>query len=125
MATVLSNGNYEKNTWKLSSDVYAVSTNFGNEGENNKGIYSLIIGCPVSSLDNILEGFVYTVIPESIYNIFKSETGKPDKIGGTWQKIWEMSEEDIDFDQKRTYLSEFEQYQSSGEISIYIGIRDE
>lgn len=118
-------GIIEKIPNKTSTDVYAVYTKFENEGENNEGIYSLIIGCSVSSLNDTPKGFVSTVIPESDYALFELETGKPEKVGETWQKIWKMSEKDIDFNQKRTYLSEFEQYQSSGEINIYIGMRDE
>ena len=118
-------GIVEKIPNKASSDVYAVYTNFENEGKNNAGVYSLIIGCPVSSLNNIPGGFVSTIIPESRYAVFESEMGKPEKVGETWQKIWKLSETDRDFDQKRSYQSEFERYQPSGEINIYIGMKNE
>ena len=117
-------GIIEKIPNKSSGEVYAIYTNFENVGENNRGTYSLIIGCPVNSMDDIPEEFVSTIIPESNYAIFESETGVPEKIGVTWQKIWKLSEEDKQFDVKRTYISEFEQYKPSGEISIYIGLKD-
>jgi len=108
---------------KLSNDVYAIYTNFENEGINNKGIYSLIIGCPVSDLNNVPENLVSFVIPPSDYAVFDVEKGKPDKVGEKWQEIWKLSEEDKDFDKKRSYIAEFEHYKSSGEINIYIGLK--
>jgi predicted transcriptional regulator YdeE len=50
--------------------------------------------------------------------------GKPEKIVEVWQQIWQLSQEDSVFDQRRSYLADFERYQPSGEIDIYIGIND-
>lgn len=118
-------GIIEKIPNKSSGEVYAIYTNFENEGKNNKGMYSLIIGCPVNNISDIPEGFISVIIPESKYAIFESDIGAPEKIGETWQKIWKISDEDKQFDAKRTYVSEFEQYKPSGKITIYIGINDE
>lgn len=117
-------GIVEKIPGKISDAVYAVYTNFENEGKNNNGVYSLIIGCSVGDLDSIPSGLVSTIIPVSKYTVFESETGYPEKVGETWQKIWKLSEEDKKFDKKRSYLVDFEQYQSSGEIKIYIGMKN-
>lgn len=118
-------GIIEKIPNKASSDVYAVYTNFENEGKNSKGVYSLIIGCPVSNLKSVPDGFVSTILPKSRYAVFESAKGKLDQVGETWQKIWNLSETDRAFDQNRSYQSEFELYQPSGEINIYIGMRSE
>lgn len=93
----------EKIHEKSYDEMYAIYTNFENEEKNNKGLYSLIIGCPANSLDNVAEGFISTAIPESSYGVFQSEAGKPQKIVETWTKIWKLSEKNAIFDKKRTW----------------------
>ena len=71
---------------KLSEDMFAVYTKFENEGKNNNGEYSLIIGAAVETDANVPEGYTSTIIPSSTYQIFESEAGNPEKIGEKWQK---------------------------------------
>jgi predicted transcriptional regulator YdeE len=102
---------------KASGDIYGVYTQFENEGQNNNGTYSFIIGVEVSALEQIPEQFVLTAIPKSSYQVFEVATGHPERVGGKWQEIWEHS-----FKNKRTFVSDYELYRASGEIEIYIGI---
>src|SRR3989338_11532665 len=50
---------------KDSDNVFAVYTNFENEGKNNEGTYSLIIGAEVSEIQTLPENFVSTIIKPS------------------------------------------------------------
>jgi len=102
---------------KVSDNIYAVYTNFENEGKNNEGVYSLIIGAEVKNFDNIPAPFVSTVIPVSKRAVFEVETGHPEKVGEKWQEIWQTTVFE------KSYISEYELYYSSGEIKIYIGIK--
>lgn len=102
---------------KISGDIFGIYTQFENEGQNNNGSYSFIIGVEVSALDQIPEQFVSTVIPKSSYQIFSVDTGHPEKVGEKWQEIWEYP-----FKNKRTFVADYELYKESGEIEIYIGI---
>lgn len=103
---------------KISGDIFGIYTQFENEGQNNNGIYSFIIGAQVSSYDQIPEQFVKTVIPMSRYQIFDAAAGHPEKVGEKWQEIWGHT-----FENKRTFVSDYELYKESGEIEIYIGIQ--
>lgn len=108
---------------KVSDEVYGIYTHFENEGVNNKGTYSLILGCPVSNLKEVPEGMISCTIPPSNFIVFPVESGKPEKVGEKWMEIWKRGENDKEFDQKRTYLCDFERYNSTGEINIFIGTK--
>ena len=102
---------------KVSSNVYAVYTDFENEGKNNEGTYSLIIGAEVENLDNVPEQFVSTVIPASKRVVFEVEAGHPEKVAEKWMEIWQT-------DLPKTFISDYELYQASGEITIHIGVKE-
>lgn len=115
------NSNYSSKILnKLNDDIYAVYTHFENEGQNNKGMYSLIIGCKVSP-DTIPQGeYTKIKIPAGNYLEFPVEKGRPDKVGEVWQSIWAIPDKDK---QNWRFSCEFECYRSSGEISIFTGIK--
>lgn len=102
---------------KVSKDVFAVYTKFENEGQNNEGVYSFIIGAQVKNLDDVPAGFVTTTMPASRRAVFSVEAGHPEKVGEKWIKIWKRN------DLKKTFISEYERYSESGEIDIYVGIK--
>jgi predicted transcriptional regulator YdeE len=102
---------------KVSNDVYAVYTNFENEGKNNEGTYSLIIGAAVESLDNVPEQFVSTTIPASKRVVFEVEAKHPEKVGEKWMEIWKT-------ELPKTFTSDYELYKESGEIEIHIGVKE-
>ncbi len=105
----------EKITNKASDSVYALYTDFENEGIDNKGQYSFLIGMEVKDFSDIPDGLSKAVIPSSNYYQFDIERGKPEKVFEKWKEIWDMT------DLENTYKCDFERYQSSGEIAIYIG----
>ena len=100
---------------KKSNDVYAVYTNFENEGVNNEGVYSLIIGAEVESFDDIPEGFSLTTIVKQNREVFSVADGKSENVAQTWIDIWQRD------DLNKTFLAEYEHYHAKG-IDIYIGV---
>ena len=85
--------------------------------------YNLLIGCGVSSTENIPKGMTAKKIPAGKYAVFTA-TGKiPDSIVKTWQEIWNTG-------LKRTYMGDFEIYgeksanPENAEVEIYIGIKE-
>ena len=110
-------GIIDKITNKVSNDIYCIYTNYENEGQNNKGIYSYIIGIEVKSFDDVPENLDSVIIPKSTYQIFPSEN-KPEKIEKKWLEIWQY-----DFAKARTFLLEFEKYYENGKLDICIGVK--
>jgi predicted transcriptional regulator YdeE len=104
---------------KLDNDIYAVYTNFENEGKNNQGMYSLIIGCNVAPETTPPKNFTKIIIPSGNYRVFPVEKGRPDKVGEAWQSIWAIPESEK---HKWSFICEFECYYASNEIDIYIGV---
>lgn len=103
---------------KVSGIVYAIYTEFENEGQSADGMYSFIIGAEVSSLDEIPDGFVSTVLPASDYRTFDVEAGKPETVGARWMEIWAH-----EFERPRTFVAEFERYHEDGQIDIQVGVK--
>jgi len=102
---------------KVSDNVFAVYTNFENEGKNNEGIYSLIIGAEVTEIQTLPENFVSTIVKPSKRAVFEVEKGHPEKVGEKWQEIWGTT------DLEKNYVSDYELYYPLGKIEIHVGIK--
>lgn len=91
------------------------------EGDYTKP-YTWILGCEVSSLDNVPAGLVGKMIPKSKYAVYTTQGEFPKGLIAAWQEIWKS-------DLSRTYKCDFEIYkrdfdpQSNPEVKIYIGVR--
>ncbi|PKG43833.1 GyrI-like domain-containing protein [Psychroflexus sp. MES1-P1E] len=83
---------------KVNDDIYTVYTDY--ETDFN-GTHTLIIGLPVSSLENIPEGFGGITIEKDVYEKFVSKGKMPEAVLATWMEIWQ------DKDLKRTYNADF------------------
>ena len=105
---------------------YSVYTEY--ESDEN-GEYTYFIGEEVESLnDQDQTKFKSLIIPASTYQKFTTESGKiPDIVITSWQKIWQMKEND--FGGKRKYIADFEIYDQRASdpnnaiVDIYIGIK--
>ncbi len=104
---------------KKTSDVYCVYTDY--EGDFNAP-YTVILGCKVSSKDNLANGFVAKTIPKAKYQVYKSTGKLPDCVGDTWNKIWKS---DID----RKYAADFDLYgaksqsPNNAEVETYVSVK--
>lgn len=103
---------------KISQEILALYCDY--ERDHTQP-YSLVIGCQISSLNEIPEGMVVKFLPASSYAVFRSVGEHPKSLIETWGKIWKM-------DLKRTYTGDYEVYGSkffSGapkEVEIYVAI---
>lgn len=105
---------------KINGNILALYTDY--EGDYTKP-YSWILGCEVSSLEQVPEGLVGKVIPESKYAIFTTQGEFPQGLIAAWQDIWKSN-------LPRSYTSDFEVYRSdfdpqgNPEVKVYIAIED-
>lgn len=105
----------------VSDDIYAVYTDY--EGDYTKP-YTLIIGLPVSTLEDIPEGFVGITVEEAVYKKFISKGKMPDAVVKTWMEIWQSSS------LNRAYIADFtihgEKYfdGDNAEVETFISIKE-
>lgn len=103
---------------KIDGNIFALYTDY--EGDYTKP-YSWILGCEVSSLDEVPVGLVSKVIPESRYAVFTTQGKFPQGLIDAWQKVWKSN-------LPRSYTSDFEVYradfhpQNNPEVKVYIAI---
>lgn len=105
---------------KLSSEVMALYCDY--EGDYTKP-YSLVIGCPVSAIENIPEGMVSKIIPGGPYALFRAIGEHPSSLIKTWGNVWQTP-------LKRTYTGDYEFYgekfsNDPQEVEVYIAIENE
>jgi predicted transcriptional regulator YdeE len=72
---------------KIDDDVLALYAEY--EGDFMKP-YTLILGCRVSSLENVPNDLVVNSIPEMKYAMFTAKGKIPDCIIETWKEIWNL-----------------------------------
>lgn len=104
---------------RLDDTLYGIYTDYEN-GVN--GYYKAIVGCKVSSLENIPEGMTGITIKEGDYTKFmaKGDITK-DAIPNAWETIWKTN-------LKRKFTTDFEVYderaitQSKAEVDIFIAV---
>ena len=111
---------FEKIPNKLSYDVYGIYTDYESD---HTGDYTAIVGCPVSSLQEIPEGMISKTIPASNYEIYTATGKMPESVYGKWTEIWE------DTALERTYKTDFEVYGAKSqnpmgaEVDIFIAVK--
>lgn len=105
---------------KISNEVVALYCDY--EGDHTQP-YSVVIGCPVNSIDTIPEKMVAKKIPATSYAVFRAIGEHPKALIETWGHIWKES------DLARTYTGDFELYGDkfvSGhpkELEVFIAVR--
>ncbi len=104
----------EKIPNKTSDAVFALYCDY--EGDYTKP-YSLVIGCPVASDGQVPDGMVAKTIPQGTYAIFTAVGDYPASVVKAWQEIWSS-------DLQRTYTGDYELYNTSQDIQIYIAVQE-
>ncbi len=106
---------------KVDSEVYSIYTNY--EGDHTQP-YDTILGCKVSSLDDIPKGMIGQAFEGGKVAKFTSKGNLEDNIiYKKWLDIWEM---DLD----RTFTADFEVYgqksldRANAEVAIFIAINE-
>jgi predicted transcriptional regulator YdeE len=103
---------------KVNDNVLALYTDYA--GDHTQP-YTWILGCEVSSLQEIPEGLVGITISASQYAVFTTEGEFPQGLISAWQEIWSAG-------LSRSFSTDFEVYksdfdpQTNPEVQIYIAI---
>ena len=103
---------------KLNNNILALYTDY--EGDYTQP-YSWVLGCEVSSLDDVPHGLVGKVIPASLYAVFTTQGEFPQGLISAWQSVWKAN-------LSRSYTSDFEVYcsdfhpQKNPEVKVYIAV---
>ncbi|MBB5394861.1 GyrI-like domain-containing protein [Mucilaginibacter sp. AK015] len=108
----------EKLNEREGNELYCVYTDY--ESDHND-YYNAILGCKVSSIEYLPEGFTGKAIPAGKYMVFTPAGEFPANIGDTWQYIWQSGME-------RTYTADFDVYDVTGkafediESKVYVAV---
>ena len=104
---------------KVGSEVYAVYTNY--EGDHTQP-YDLLIGCAVSSTEDIPKGMKGVAIAGGSYHKIEAE-GENTQVAvfNAWQQIWSS-------EMNRAYQTDFERYEATEvpgvfDISVFVGVK--
>ena len=106
---------------KASNDIYCIYTDYESDKD---GPYTSILGCKVTSLDQVPGEFIGKAIPACKYQVYTSIGKVPDSIMSTWEFIWNAA---ID----RKYLADFEVYDEkalnfeNAEVKTFISVKGE
>lgn len=119
------NGNIiQKIPNKIYPDVIlGIYTNYTSDFSFTDGQYSLIIGCPVSNVEEIPSGMVIKKIPAEKYAMFTAKGPYSEAITKTWVEVWQNK------DIERTFTNDFEWYDSKSTddensiVKIYVAIK--
>lgn len=101
----------EKIPSKANQAIYCVYTDYE---KDYTAPYTVVLGCRVTSLDEIPEGMSGITFPEEKYEKFLAEN--PQTVINEWIKIWNS-------DLERTYKADFEVYSAKPEVEIFIGVK--
>lgn len=103
---------------KEGAELYCVYTDY--ESDHND-YYTAILGCKVSSIEYLPEGFVGKAIAAGKYRVYAPEGKMPQSVGDAWQHIWQA-------DINRTYTSDFDVYDTNNEqfedidVKVYVAV---
>lgn len=104
--------------------ILGLYTNYSEDFSLSSGYYSLIIGCVVSTDENVSSDMVVAHIPAAQYAVFTAKGPFDQSVGKVWiEEIWKNT--DLD----RTFTYDFEWYNSQSTndensiVKIYIAIK--
>lgn len=105
---------------KASGDIIALYCEY--DGDHTHP-YSVVIGCPVYTFDQVPEGLVVKKIPGGTYAAYEAIGEQPQTLIETWGEIWQTN-------LPRTYTGDYEFYgekfasNSPEKIEVFIAIDD-
>jgi predicted transcriptional regulator YdeE len=103
---------------KEGNEIYCVYTDYKSD---HTDYYTAILGCKVSSIEYLPEGFTGKAVPADKYMVFTPQGKFPANIAATWQHIWQA-------DINRKYTADFDVYDTVGksfediESKVYVAI---
>jgi predicted transcriptional regulator YdeE len=103
---------------KASDDTYCVYTDYETD---YTGFYTTALGCRVTSLAHMPEGFTGLTIPAGKYQVYYLAGKFPENVHAAWQEIWNSKVH-------RKYTADFDLYTANPksfeetEVKIYLAI---
>lgn len=105
---------------RAKADARAVGV-YRNYTSDHNGLYSVLAGVEVSTLDAIPEGMSGIAIPAGAYLVFTAKGSMPQALIETWGTIWTY------FSRKqkhqRAYTYDFELYRAPDRVDIHIAVK--
>ena len=104
---------------RLSDDIYCAYTDYETD---HTGPYTAVLGCKVSSLAQIPDGFTGITVKADKYQVYNLEGKFPDNVAAAWQHIWDNA---VD----RKYTTDFDKYYTGAksfaetEAEIHIAVK--
>ena len=113
-------GHFDRIPNRTADDKYGVYTDYESD---HTGEYTLFVGSPVSTFDEVPDGMTTLLLPATKYARFPLPAPTPDAIISTWQAIWAS-----DLEPARAYAADFDCFftdPGDGEVKaeICIGLR--
>jgi predicted transcriptional regulator YdeE len=116
---LFSEGHFERIPNKASDDIYGVYTDYESD---HLGEYTLFVGSPVTSVDDVPEGMSTLTIAPGRYARFVLPDATPTSIVAVWTQIWDSA-----LEPRRAYVADFDRtYRADdGEMraETYLGLR--
>lgn len=112
---------FDKIPNKKSSEVLSIYTDYISDYTDE---YTTIIGVPVTTLDEIPDGFIGREFQSESFQKFIAKGGMPNAVANTWIDIWQRDKE-----LNRKYSYDFEVYGEksqngeNSEVEIFIATR--
>ncbi|CDR34926.1 GyrI-like domain-containing protein [Criblamydia sequanensis] len=100
---------------KSSTEIIALYCDYETDAT---GEYTVIIGCPVTSVEKLSKKLVSKIIPASKYAHFSAIGEFPESLISTWNQIWQTK-------LPRTYTGDFEVYgeKAPNEVDLFIAVQ--
>jgi predicted transcriptional regulator YdeE len=110
---------------RVSQSIFSVYSNYDSD-EN--GDYDYLLGCPVSTIENLPQGMTYAAIPTGDYAVFTTETGPVvEVIQAAWKHIWALAPGELG--RKRAFLTDYEVYDhraidpANAQVEIHLSLQ--
>lgn len=104
---------------KISSEIYCLYTRYQSD---HRGEYTCLLGCKVSSFDDVPSGCSSCEVPATSYLHYQTIGASPQNIVNTWERICAS-------DINRAYIADFDIYGSelsdplSTVVDTYVSVR--
>ncbi|WP_165485136.1 GyrI-like domain-containing protein [Legionella rowbothamii] len=82
------------------------------------GLYTVTVGIPSDDTPAQLNS---VTIETGDYFVFQGKGPMPATVVETWKRIWSYFERNPEY--QRSFISDFEAYKGSDEVTIYIGVK--
>lgn len=109
---------------RIGDALYAVYSNYESDED---GAYDLLIGVPVSTIENLSADITFAAIATGEYAIVTTERGPiAQQVYGAWKEIWSLSPEQLGG--RRAFLADYEIYDhraadpADAVVEIHVGI---